>query len=174
MKKFFAILAAACMLAIGNVFANTWTSPNDQTAYFTLGVFCEPTLTGGTGVDLGHYFTNSTITSFVNSTTQTWYLTGPTIASGASYAVQGSGFTGDLPDNATTATTSLITATGGTGGNSTLSGNWILPDLHTNGSPVNCTADNTNTAIQFVVTQLNTVGTGTQTFSITLNVTVHV
>jgi hypothetical protein len=173
MKKFFAIFAAACLLAIGNVFANTWTSPNDQTAYFTLGVFCEPALTGGTSVNFGTYFTDQTGVDVSSASEMTWYLTGPNPTEGASYQVQGTGHTGDLTDNTTT--TVSITATGGTGGNSVLHGYWSLPPLTTqHNAVVNCTANNTDCPIQFYPTSLDTHGTGDQTFALTLTVVVTV
>jgi hypothetical protein len=186
MKQFFAILAAVCLLSVSNVFANgtitggnQWDSPT-ETGYFELGVFCVPTIQGNTtSANLGSWFSNTTVTNFSASSaftgkTLSWYLTGPKISDGASYKVSGSGYSGYLPSGATTATTSVITATGGSGGNSTLSGNWILPDLSSNDSPVKCTANNTDTEIQFVATSITTSGTGSQSFAITLTVNVSI
>jgi hypothetical protein len=171
MKKFI-IIIAACLFAFGNVYADNWTSvPNDPVGNFTLGVYCDPSLTGGTSHNLGTFFTEQTGLTISSSLyTLSWFLTGPT-ADVASYTLIGSGQATALADNSQT--TVSITSTGGTGGESELHGYWDIPLLET-GSSVNCVAGNHDCEIRFVPLSIDSHGTGTQTFDISLSITVGV
>lgn len=178
MKKIIVFFAAACLLTFGNVYASDWYAPNDQTAIFTLGVVCEPALTGGASENIGTYFTGNINLSLTTPTTLSWFLTGPS-SSVASYAVRSPSYNGgvsDLPGgtiDVTASTGVIITATGGEGGNSILHGDWVLPSLGA-GSLVHCATGNQDCMIQFVPTSIDTYGTGVQTFNISLSVTVNV
>jgi hypothetical protein len=178
MKQFFAILAAVCLLSIGNAFADgigpggsSWSS-GDQTGNLTTHVFCLPSVTDGTvNVNLGHYFTGqSNITAF-NGTeghVLTWYLTGPTPGGGVSYIINGTGTATDLTQGSVTSVTDIPDANS-TG--SKLDGDWYVTNL----SNIVCTEDDQSTPITFTATKLITGSNpGTAEFDLTLTVQVNV
>lgn len=167
------LIAAACLLSFVNVFASDhWTSPS-ETAFFQLGVYCDPALNGGTSHNLGTYFTEQSglIISSADYTL-TWYLTGPSIedGSGVGYQLFGTGQNAALLQNNNTDVE--ISSTGGTDGESLLHGYWQVPVLSYPGSPVHCATGNTDCVINFVPTSMDSHGTGDQTFDISLSVTV--